>query len=55
MTANLTGKPSISVPFANSNGLPIGIQLMADSLNDKLLLQAGHALEQTVTLPEVPL
>ena len=55
VTANLTGKPSISVPFANSNGLPIGIQLMADSLNDKLLLQAGHALEQTVSLPEVPL
>jgi len=55
VTANLTGKPSISVPFANSNGLPIGIQLMADSLNDKLLLQAGHALEQTVTLPEVPI
>jgi len=55
VTANLTGKPSISVPFANSNGLPIGIQLMADSLNDKLLLQAGYALEQTVSLPEVPL
>ena len=55
VTANLTGKPSISVPFANSNGLPIGIQLMADSLNDKLLLQAGHALEKTVSLPEVPI
>jgi aspartyl-tRNA(Asn)/glutamyl-tRNA(Gln) amidotransferase subunit A len=55
VTSNLTGKPSISIPFANSNGLPIGIQLMADSLNDKLLLQAGHALEQTVSLPEVPI
>ena len=53
VTANLTGKPAISVPFANSNGLPIGIQLMADSLNDKLLLQAAYALEQTVSLPEI--
>ncbi len=54
VTANLTGKPAISVPFAISNGLPIGIQLLADSMNDKLLLQAAHALEQTVKLPEVP-
>jgi aspartyl-tRNA(Asn)/glutamyl-tRNA(Gln) amidotransferase subunit A len=55
VTANLTGKPSISVPFAISNGLPIGMQLMADSMQDKLLLQAAHALEQTVSLPEVPI
>ena len=54
VTANLTGKPAISVPFAITNGLPIGIQLMADSMNDKLLLQAALALENTVTLPEVP-
>jgi len=55
VTANLTGKPAISVPFAISNGLPIGIQLLADSMQDKLLLQAAHALEQTVRLPEVPI
>ena len=55
VTANLTGKPAISIPFAHSNGLPIGIQLMADSSQDKLLLQAAYALEQTVTLPEVPI
>jgi len=28
VTANLTGKPAISVPFAISNGLPIGMQLL---------------------------
>lgn len=55
VTANLTGKPAISVPFAISNGLPIGMQLFADSMQDKLLLQAAHALENTVTLPEVPI
>lgn len=55
VTANLTGKPAISIPFANSGGLPIGIQLMADSMNDKSLLQAAYALEQTVSLPEVPI
>jgi len=55
VTANLTGKPAISVPFAMSNGLPIGMQLFANSNQDKLLLQAAHALESTVKLPEVPI
>jgi len=55
ITANLTGKPAISIPYAISNGLPIGIQLIADSMNDKLLLQAAYALEKTVRLPEVPI
>ena len=55
VTANLTGKPAISIPFKIVNGLPIGIQLMANSMNDKMLLQAAHALEKTVTLPEVPI
>jgi len=55
VTANLTGKPAISIPFAISHGLPIGIQLIANSMDDKLLLQAAHALEKTVKLPEVPI
>ncbi len=55
VTANLTGKPAISVPFAVSNGLPIGIQLLANSMQDQSLLQAAHALEQTITLPEAPI
>jgi len=55
VTANLTGKPAISIPYAISNGLPIGIQLIANSMNDKLLLQAAYALEKTVKLPEIPI
>ena len=55
VTANLTGKPAISIPFTIANGLPIGIQLFANSNQDKFLLQAAHALEQTVKLPEVPI
>ncbi|MGI9567713.1 MAG: Asp-tRNA(Asn)/Glu-tRNA(Gln) amidotransferase subunit GatA [Nitrosopumilus sp.] len=55
ITANLTGRPAISIPFAVSNGLPIGMQLLADSNQDKLLLQAAYALEQNVKLPEVPI
>ena len=55
VTANLTGKPAISIPFKIVNGLPIGIQLLANSMDDKLLLQAAHALDQTFPLPEVPI
>lgn len=55
VTANLTGKPAISIPYSMSNGLPIGMQLIANSMNDKLLLQAAYALEKTVKLPEVPI
>ena len=55
VTSNLTGIPSISVPFAISNGLPIGIQLFAEQNEDKSLLQAAHSLETTVQLPEVPI
>jgi len=54
VTANLTGKPAISVPFELSNGLPIGIQILANEMQDKLVLQAAHALEKTTNLPEVP-
>ncbi len=55
VTANLTKKPAISVPFEISNGLPIGIQLLANEKQDKALLQAAYALQNTVNLPEVPI
>ncbi len=55
VTANLTGKPAISVPYQIVDGLPIDIQIFAKPMQDKLLLQAARALETTVNLPEVPL
>lgn len=56
ITANLSGIPAISVPFEMSNsGLPIGIQLFANSFEEKKLLQAAYALQETTNLPEVPL
>jgi aspartyl-tRNA(Asn)/glutamyl-tRNA(Gln) amidotransferase subunit A len=55
VTANLTGIPAISVPFEIHNGLPIGIQIHANSLQEKQLLQAAYALQGTTKLPGVPL
>lgn len=55
VTANLTGVPAISVPFEIHNGLPIGIQIHANSLQEKQLLQAAYALQGTTSLPRAPL
>ena len=46
VTANLTGKPAVSIPFGTSGGLPVGVQLMADSFRDGPLLGAALALEE---------
>ncbi len=43
--ANLAGKPAISVPYGESGGLSVGIQIMADSGHDGDLLRTAHALE----------
>ncbi|HXG73537.1 MAG TPA: Asp-tRNA(Asn)/Glu-tRNA(Gln) amidotransferase subunit GatA [Candidatus Nitrosotenuis sp.] len=55
VTANLTGVPAISVPYEIHGGLPIGIQIHADMLQEKQLLQAAYALQSKTKLPGVPL
>ena len=52
--ANLAGLPAISVPYELAHGLPIGIQFFANTMQEKLLLQAAYALHKTTNLPEVP-
>ena len=55
VTANLTGVPAISIPYEIRNGLPVGIQIHANTLQEKQLLQAGHALQGTTKIPEIKL
>jgi len=55
VTANLTGKPAISIPYRVVNGLPIGMQIIGNSLQEKSLFQSAYALESKTDLPEVPL
>ncbi|MGS2586501.1 amidase [Streptomyces hebeiensis] len=46
--ANITGVPSLSVPVGHdTNGLPIGMQLLGRPLGEPVLLRVGHAYEQT--------
>ena len=44
--ANIAGIPAISIPAGMSDGLPVGLQLMASHLEEEKLLRVAHAYEQ---------
>ncbi len=47
ISVNLAGLPGISVPCGvDSQGLPIGMQLLADSFGEKKLIQAAYTYEK---------
>jgi aspartyl-tRNA(Asn)/glutamyl-tRNA(Gln) amidotransferase subunit A len=52
--SNLYGGPAISVPCGLSEGLPVGLQVMAPTMADDRMYRVGAALESTVSLPEPP-
>ncbi len=46
--ANLTGMPALSLPlFIHSNGLPFGLQIMADKFQESKLLSFAQSLMKT--------
>lgn len=48
ISVNLAGLPGISVPCGfDSNGLPIGVQLIGDCYSEKLLIRAAYTYEQS--------
>ena len=54
---NLAGNAAVSVPCGTSpeDGLPVGLQLIAKSLDEKTMFRAAHAFEQDlgwITSPE---
>ena len=47
ISVNLAGLPGISIPCGkDSKGLPIGLQLIADSFHEKKLVQAAYTYEK---------
>ncbi len=49
IAVNLAGLPGISVPCGqDSNGLPIGLQLIGDCFQEKKLIRAAYTYEQSV-------
>lgn len=43
VSTNLVGVPGISVPCGFAHGLPVGLQFMAKSFDERTLLRAAHA------------
>ncbi len=45
--ANLAGIPGLSLPSGvDSNGLPVGIQLLGPDFAESMLLRVGHSYER---------
>jgi len=49
VSANLAGLPAISVPCGFTDGLPIGMQIIAQPLREDLMLQVAYTFEQNTT------
>jgi len=49
VAANLVGIPAVSIPAGNINGLPVGLQLMAASNQDRRLLALANKAEEIVS------
>ncbi|MEX0619252.1 MAG: amidase [Pseudohongiellaceae bacterium] len=54
LSAN-SGLPALSVPAGfTGSGLPIGLELLGDFLDDARLLAIGHRIEQTLAMRQAP-
>jgi aspartyl-tRNA(Asn)/glutamyl-tRNA(Gln) amidotransferase subunit A len=51
---SLAGIPAISIPCGLSAGLPVGLQLAGPAFSENRLLEAAHALEQSLGFDGAP-
>lgn len=55
VAVNLAGLPALSLPCGrDENGLPIGLQLIADCFEEKKLIRTAYAFEQTRSYERCP-
>ena len=48
ISVNLAGLPGISIPVGrDAKGLPVGMQLIGDCFQEKKIIRAGYAFEQS--------
>ena len=53
MPFNITGYPALSVPCGKSQGLPIGLQLVAPYFKDDVLLRAAYTYQHSTDWPSI--
>jgi aspartyl-tRNA(Asn)/glutamyl-tRNA(Gln) amidotransferase subunit A len=48
VTANLAGLPAVSIPIGETEGLPVGGQIIARPFDEPTMLRAAHGLERSI-------
>ena len=55
VSVNLAGLPGLSVPAGlNSEGLPLGLQLIGRPWDEETIIRAGGALERAANFQSIP-
>ena len=54
VVANLAGIPAISIPIGFSNGLPVGLQIMANEMGEQTLFDVASSFERIVDIHGSP-
>ena len=55
VSVNIIGSPAMNIPCAlDSNGMPIGFQLIGKAFNEKAIFQAAYTYEQNYKFDKKP-
>jgi aspartyl-tRNA(Asn)/glutamyl-tRNA(Gln) amidotransferase subunit A len=54
VVANLAGVPAISIPVGFSNRLPVGLQIMANEMEEQTLFDVASTFERIIDIHKSP-